>query len=265
MNKIETRPNPSFTILGKVGREISGFFSCKRIPETTEFSRLELVRTVEKEDLYTILRWASYSEVRRHLDPAPTVPSNWNNPEEISRCSAELWDYYQNKGEPEKIQPLLATDSSGKPLGVLTIRWYGDPYVPVGRRIASIERLIINPQMWRRGIGTKLMTAAIDFAFNKYKGYYHSQGAKSIRAWLLTDKRASPWERNFNFLRRLGFQAVKDEAHWSEYKKKRQIKPHDERDALWMEVYPQWFRDASLTLEEKGIDVKPASLKLVGY
>lgn len=260
--RIETRQNPSFTILGKVREEICGFLR-KKIPETRESSKLELVRTVEEEDIYTILRWASNSEVRRHLDPAPTVPSNWSNPEEISRCSAELWYYYQNKGEPKKIQPLLAADFLGEPLGVLTIRWHGDPYVPVGRRIASIERLIVDPEMWRKGIGTKLMATAIDLAFNEYKGYSHSQGAKSVRAWIMTDKLASPWERNYNLLRRLGFQVVNDEAHWLEYKRRRRIESYDEkRDALWMEVYPQWFRDALLILKEEGIDAKPASLKL---
>lgn len=227
-----------------------------------ERSKVVEIRGIKAKDYPYVISWVSHPEVQKHLSPVPKVPDNWRNNLEVAESMAEISDYYNNKGEPRKIKPLVAVNVLGEPLGVLTIRWRADPYVPVNERIASIERLIVDPRYQRRNIGRVLMVSAIEYAFNDYRGYTF-QPAQEIRIWVMTDAKARPWDRNVEFFREMGFQTVppKHDAegklitpHWKEYQEARKDMPYDGRDATWYQVLPDWYRRQKLNSEKlKGI------------
>lgn len=186
------------------------------------------IRGVQAEDLLPILRWSQDAETRAHLDPAPDLPKDWNNPEAVRDATQKLEVYYRNQDEPKNITPIVAVNKLENPVGALTIRWRGDPYVPRDKRIASIERLIVDPQVRGKGVGTELMVEALELAFNKYQGYSDS-GAREVRLWVMTDRQAGDINKNINFFRRFGFQVLG--GNWKEFAAKRGIET--ERDAMW--------------------------------
>src|SRR3989344_1223168 len=126
--------------------------------------------------LKSILKWASDKKTRGHLDPPPGLPRpdekgevdhivpNWGNQNEVNEAIAELARYYYNKAKPQNITPLLALNKESYPLGVLTIRWKGDPYNPYVR-VAGIETFIVNPRLQHRGIGKTLFATAVEHVF----------------------------------------------------------------------------------------------------
>jgi len=205
--------------------------------------------------LRSILEWTSDSQTRGHLDPAPGIPvynkvgeiidhrsPNFENKDDVDRAVAELATYYFNKGKPHKIKPLLAVNisPSGREdlTGVLTLRWKGDPYVPTGHDIASIERLIVAPKKRVKGVGTKLAATAIEYAFNIHKGYGkepENKGAEEIRTWIMTDRLAGDYSININFFFHLGFKFLRSPyGHWSEYAKL--INEKSDREAIWLSL-----------------------------
>lgn len=197
---------------------------------------IEKIRNVQIEDISKILQWASDPETRRHLDPAPDIPKDWNNPDEVRQATQKLELYYRNQEQgseqPRNITPLVAVDKSGNPVGVLTIRWRGDPYVPRDKRIASIERLIIDPNTRNKGIGTQLLSEAIELCCYTYTGYSGGNGAREVRLWVMSDKEAGDYTKNINFFRRFGFQVLA--GNWKEYAAKRGIDTN--RDAMWFSL-----------------------------
>lgn len=198
------------------------------------------IRRIKRPDVINILRWSANPETRRHLDPAPKLPKDWSNSEGVQDAVDELWDYYRNFGEPNKISPLVAANKFGPPIGVTTIRWHGDPYVPIGQGIASIERLIVNPEFCRKGIASELMASALHLAFDVYKGYKtkeepEGRGAKEIRAWVMADKEAGEYSRNINLMSKFGFRVVQGvNRHWRDYAQRRGIETN--RDAFWFSL-----------------------------
>lgn len=223
--------------------------------------------------LQTILQWSCDEETRKHLDPAPGVSTyndkgeitasripNWRNQHEVDNAIADLARYYFNWGEAQKITSLLAKDQKGKLLGVATIRWKGDPYVEPNPRVASIERLIVDPALKRKGIGTTLVATAVEIAFHK-RQYDDRKGgkiwAREVRAWIMSDELAGQWQNNFSFFRKLGFRIYK-RAHWPEFAAGRDIQTN--RDAIWLSILPKWFEDAkikhNLTICDK-IEIAP--------
>lgn len=215
--------------------------------------------TPEVKDTYdilkTIMKWSSDEKTRKHLDPAPgvpvfdengkeidTIPPDWNNADNVDCSIADLAKYYFNAGEPQKITPMVSINKLNKPVGVVTIRWKGDPYNPE-RRIAGIERLIVDPRLRGYGKGTELVCEAIEYIL-EHKAYETEKGEKiwasEIRIWVMTDKQASPWDNNFRFFRKFGFQPVPYYPQWKEYAEKRGFETKG-RDAVWMQLKPSWY------------------------
>lgn len=210
--------------------------------EIEERAKIERIRGIREEDLGLILQWAADSTVRGHLDPAPRVPENWDDPVQIEDAVTELRNYYNNFGEPVKTMPFIGENKFKEAVTVGTLRWRGDPYVPVNARTASIERVIVKPELQGRGIGTMLLATMIEFALVKtqiYRGY----PAKEVRVWVMTDKIASPWEKNIDFVRQFGFKPVPGESQWKEYAEKRGLDAAG-RDALWYRLNPDWYQKA---------------------
>lgn len=221
--------------------------------------KIEQIRDVRRDDIKSVLEWASNPEVRKHLVPAPRVPNSWNNRRQVQEAVDRYAEYLNNKGEPEKITPSLAVDASDNPLAIAVIRWRGDPYVPAHERIASLEGLIVDPRRQGKLVGTTFVSTLIELMFDGYKGYSGSRGAKEIRAWVMNDKQASPWQQNFDFFRRLGFQVVPTDKHWKEYVETRgmedQLAEEERgRDALWLQLLPGWYEKAKA---EKPEIIKP--------
>ncbi|MCL4352917.1 GNAT family N-acetyltransferase [Patescibacteria group bacterium] len=208
--------------------------------ERQERSRVAEVRSIELGDMQHILKWiAADPEIRKHLDPVPSLPKNWADTNEVSACCVELWNYYTNSGEPKKITPLAAVNPLGELLGVETLRWRGDPSVDLASGIASLERLIVRPESQRCGVGTTLVATALEYAFYRHRGY-GGKGAREVRAWVMSDERAGSWSRNYQFFRGLGFQIVPSVPHWPEYAEKRGIKT--DRDAIYLRETPEFYK-----------------------
>ncbi len=202
--------------------------------------------------LQTIIKWTLDEETRGHLDPVPGIPivnedheiiahnpPDTKNKDELDMAVADLAKYYFNKGEPHKIRPLMAFAKDTKEeelLAVLTLRWRGDMYIPKGKqKIASIERLIVNPDKRKQGIGYVFVSQAINYAFFKHKGY-KGDGADEIRAWVMTDRVASNYQINLNlFINKLGFKVLNSPyASWKDYA--RIIGEKTDRNALWLSL-----------------------------
>lgn len=212
--------------LGRPDREPS--------PERHEVSR---IRRVRSEDLNQILRWFANPQSSAHIDPVPELPQNWNDNTQVFEALRKLEAYYRNieDGEesPNKILPIVAINAFNEPIGANTLRWRGDKYAPVGRRIASLERMIVNPDLQEHGVGTTLLIADHIIAFDLYRGY-NGRGASELRAWVMTDRAAGNYSRNINFLRKLNWSPVPGEkVMWSDFAEMRGI--HTDREAMW------WF------------------------
>jgi len=239
------------------------------------------VRRLQQSDISHILRWAADKETRGHLDPPPTIPFSWelNKPEtwiekgeEYQEAVKELSLYYRNltkdprqmtdyerdrinvSRESAKITPLVAVNDNDEPLGALTLRWRGDPYVPEHKRIASFERVIVNPDEHyrRKGTGTLLYTKALDYAFEHG---YERKGANEVRAWVLVDDEAGFFHKNITMLENIGFSIIPDRRNkdWRSYKKARNMDTVDNRQAYWYQIHKETWREVkekSLKLQE---------------
>jgi GNAT superfamily N-acetyltransferase len=205
-------------------------------PERYEIAK---IRPIEEEDYLHILHWTSDPETASHLVPPPEIPQNWKREDEVDQAVEKLGRYYRNYDEKDesdqtKVTPLVAENALGTPLGVETIRWRGDPYVPKWKGIASVERLVVdpNPDVRRQGVGSELMVAALYVAFEKYTGY-NGQGATQVRAWVMTDAQAGDYSKNINFMHKLGFDILQgNDITWERYCAKRGM-DSEGRNAIW--------------------------------
>lgn len=216
--------------------------------------------------LKTIILWAADPETRGHLDPAPGIPvftnegkiidhrvPDFRKQEEIDQAIAHLARHYFNGGGPQDVAPIISVNPANDDelLAVAVVRWK-DRLIPKGERIASIEGLIVDPKQRRKGVGLRLITSVIDFAFYKYKGYARhlgGLGARQIRAWVMADELAGNYSANLNFFeRKLGFHKMEGRrSDWQDYAS--MLGEETERNAYW------------LHLEEKGWKTVKAKLK----
>lgn len=200
------------------------------IPEGKEPIEIYGVRLVQPKDLLRILRWFDDPETQRHLSPLPKVPQDWSDPNQVTEGQVDLANYYSNQGEPKKITSLAAVNEKDKVLGVVTIRWKGDPWKgdpPEGERIASIERLLVNPKIRGRGIGERLIDEALEEIFGR-KNY------PEARTWIMSDEEAPGWGRIVEFFtNKFGFEELlHPDRSWAKYQERRGMEP-DGRDAKW--------------------------------
>lgn len=209
------------------------FFSPTKPEGPREEIEVKIIRELADKDYMRILEWFSHPEVQGHLDPLPQLPEDWNNEDQVRSAILKLHEYYINFGEPGKIAAIVAANIKDKALGAATIRWRGDPWLPRGHKIASIERLIVNPRIQGRGIGSKLSDEAerITFVERDYP---------EIRAWVFTDRQAGEDRggRNLRFFTKRGYEILRGENYrWSDYAKKRDLGENSEnREALWLSL-----------------------------
>lgn len=199
-----------------------------------ERARVFKVRDIQRGDLPYILRWSSNPSVRKHLEPPPKLPEDWNDSEQVQQALQGLVAYYNNYGEPSKVKILISMNPFGEPIAVSTIRFRGDPYVPSGSGKVAVERVIVDPDVQNYGVGTTHMVTTIEYTF--------ANGASEIRLWVMTDRLASPYEKNLEFFRKFGFQVVPGHPHWREYAEKRGIREYSDRDAQWLSLKPDWYQ-----------------------
>lgn len=201
---------------------------------TAERARVVKLRGIQDNDLEFIAKWVADSETRKHLDFAPEPPKDCRDKTGVEAYVDKFRYYYRNKDEdPKKITPLVAINAALEPVGVLTIRWRGDPYVPKDKRIASIETFMTNPELRHKGIGKQTFSAALDIIFNEYKGY-GGEAAREVRLWIFTDEIAGDYSTDINFVRKYGFENLP--GNWKEYAEKRQINNVGNRDAMWFKL-----------------------------
>lgn len=199
-----------------------------------ERARVVKVRDILREDLPYILRWSSNPLVRNHLEPPPKLPEDWNNSEQVREALQGLVAYYNNYGEPNKVKTLISMNPFAEPIAVSTIRLRGDPYVPSGSGKVAVERVIVDPDVQNYKVGITHMATTIEYAF--------ANGAREIRLWVMTDRLASPYEKNLGFFRKFGFQVVSGHPHWREYAERRKIREYRDRDAQWLSLKPEWYQ-----------------------
>lgn len=195
--------------------------------EPTEGSIVKTIRPLEGKDLIRILPWFADPNTQRHIKPLPKLPADFSNSNQLMEAVRDIGNYYDNKGEPNKITPLVAVNEKDKPLAVVTIRWRADPWVPEGgHKRAGIERLVVNPRIRRKGIGDTLTSEAERMAFvdRKYP---------VIKAWVLTDETAQDLSA-FIFFRDRGYKVdTGPRRHWKEYAEMRGIDDVG-GDELWL-------------------------------
>jgi hypothetical protein len=212
------------------------------------------------------------SDTSGHLDPLPGVlvpdgdeedyrEPNWKDAKEVDIAIAELAKYYFNKGQPEKMLPFFSVDQKNQLIGVGTIRWRGDKYVPKDQRIASIERVIVNPDKRDKGSGLRLVSCMIDYAFEHYQGYQFNQGAKEIRTWIMSDRQAGNYSRNETFFsEKLGFEMMKGlgeagrYADWKAYANEK-LNLKTNRNARWWKLTKEKWDEV-----RKNLILKPCKI-----
>lgn len=197
------------------------------------------IRRVQRTDLKYILNWLSDPETRKHLSPLDEVKDIPQSEAGRMDAIAHLADYYfDNRGKPQKIGPLVALDGQKTPLGAVTMRWSEDPYIGDRPRTAGLERLVVDPKLRRRGVGTSLIKRALEIAFSEGEGApYKGRGADEVRLWVMARKGGEmvpDYHQNIEFFRGFGFRTVPGDPEWGAYAKKKGL-PIDEGDeAYWM-------------------------------
>lgn len=221
------------------------------MPESEQGSKVNAIREIQEKDLFRVLQWFSDPETQGHLDPLPKLPKEWSDENEVLASIVDLAKYYDNQGEPEKITALAAVNAKDKALGVATIRWRGDPWVPQGHKIASIERVLVNSKIRGKGIGNQLMDAAELKAFDE-------RGFKEVRVWVMTDDQAGPDKggRNLYFFRERGYEIIRGTNYsWRKYAELRGLGENAEnREALWLSL-----KSEDWAAREKGRQIKNPS------
>lgn len=229
----------------------------QREAERRERAQVTRIRNIQSGDLPFVLRWVADPNVQGHLAPLPQLPQDWNNQAQLEEALQKLGGYYNNvkektgeQDDPHKITPLVAANKDGDPVGVLTLRWRGDPYVPAYQRIAAGERLIVDPALTHLGIGTELLTVGLVVAFERYRGYSGARPAQEFRLWMMTDRQAGDYSINYNlFHNKFGFQTVQG-GDWQDYIVRRDMSPDDssDREARWLSLKEEgWqkFKEAN--------------------
>lgn len=223
---------------GTFGDVIKRVFNLSPKPEDPQSESKEPIkvvgfRPVKESDYPRILEWLSDPETLGHLSPKPQLPEDWTDKDQVDKTLYKLHEYYINfnpdlkSAEPENIMALVAANEKDKPLGVLTIRWRGDPWMPKGHKIASIERVVVNPKIQRRGIGTQLIEKALGVIFDE-------RDYQEVRAWIMTDEIAGNWQKNFEFFNKFGFDRFPHpDSDYEKYCKKRGIVDPEGRTKAW--------------------------------
>lgn len=198
------------------------------------------IRGIQGSDMLHIAHWVADPETRRHLDFAPEPPMDWTDKGAVEVYLGQFENHYRNIGHdpknpenPKKITPIVVINSLGEPISVSTIRWRGDPYVPKDRKIASIEGVIVDPELRHMHIGTQNVSAALDITFCISK-VYSGEPAREVRAWVFTDDQAGDFSVNIKFFRQFGFENLG--GNWREYASKREISNVGNRDAQWFKL-----------------------------
>lgn len=175
-------------------------------------SRVERVDNLISEvDIETFYGWFQNEESSRHFDPKFTT---------LEECK----EYYR---QPDSVF-LVARNFDGEPIGVLTVK--KDPFIKEERKVAYIEKMIVNPKLKNKGIGTVLLSTTLDHLFGKD----NQDGWEECRAWIMTDKQSGSWWDNYYFfINNAGFQIVNDYPLWSQYSREVDGKEVD-REALWL-------------------------------
>lgn len=224
------------------------------------------------EQLKTILSWSADSQSFGHLEPPPGIVYHLSDDRGIwvsetgeeskgfprsqvevhkdnmghdivydyksDQAIAKIAKYYFNSGFPSKITPLIAKADDGQIRGVLTIRWRGDPFIPKWEsRIAAIETLIVDPEHKREGIGNRLVSTALERAFDFG---YDEKGAREVRAWIMQDEMAGDWLPNWKFFTKLKFKGHREQ--WTDYAKKRGLES-ERGEALWFILKKETYDD----------------------
>lgn len=240
--------NPMEKLTRTVLKMLPGEGTIFEIIDPKEYIRIEKIREIKEEDINHVMRWFQDEQTKRHLDPVP-------------QSLEELTKYYLEQGQEGKITTLVAANFKDKPLGAVTIRWRGDPWVPESKhKRAGIERLVVNPRIRGRGVGTRLADEA-------EKMIFMDREYPEVRAWVMTDKIAADLS-SFNFFRDRGYQAVQGErTHWREYAEKRNIpNATKERDAIWFSLKKEDWQERAKKKEletpnDKAINQSPGSGK----
>lgn len=217
--------------------------------------QIERIKTkVERADLIQILDWFSNPHLAKHIALARNLPENFDptNEDDVRACLPVVESYYTNDGKPGEITTMIAENSSQKTIGAITIRWIGTgrwpgaEHIPAGKQRANLESLMVNPDLWGHGIGTRLTATAIEHAFTS--NYYDGKPANEIRGWVLEDPGENGWGRSYYILSTLGFQPARDYTIWGEIV--RRHVPEDlkdqfsQKEALWFLLRRKWYERA---------------------
>lgn len=207
-------------------------------PDSSDGGKEEIqvtsIRPIDERDYPRILEWCSDPETQGHLVPLPQLPDDWTDKDQVNKTLYKLHEYYINLGEPEKITALTAENQKHKALAVVTIRWRGDPWRTRGHRnISSVERLVVNPNIRGKRVGSQLMDEAERIAFV-------DREVPEIRAWVMTDEKAGADRggKSLRFFQKRGYDYVRGENYrWSDYAKKRGLGENSEgREGVWVSL-----------------------------
>ncbi|HMS22933.1 MAG TPA: hypothetical protein PKA38_04210 [Candidatus Levybacteria bacterium] len=205
-----------------------------------EKSRVEAVRRFNFEDTENVLRLMD-EEALGHLSPTPYVP-NWEDPRDIRKAVGEFYNYSINLGDDsKKFIPTVAVNPMGEVIAFAGMRLRGDPFVPAGRRIASLERLVVGQEHRQHDVATIFVASlAQDMFTNGHYGQNSDFPAVEIRAWTMEDEKAGDWRRNHSFMKKMGFQPIPD-SNWPDYRAKRGIPDDGRGNATQWKLKPEIF------------------------
>ena len=160
------------------------------------------------EDINAIMDWAIHPEVAGHIYQLESGP-----PELYKNRWGAYLEYYRGIKDDEGRDIInsrastaffKAVNKEGKMIAVSTIRWKEVPFVRRGRT-AYWERLIVDPDLLGKRIGTAFGIEILDNAFYKADAY-DGQPATEVRVTTYVDRIAQGFDRNELFLRRFGFE-----------------------------------------------------------
>lgn len=208
---------------------------------TPGFSEIKEIRMVINEsEIDHILRWAVDRETSLHLDPPPINPEDVFNADAVAEARRGLREYY----EDPNIIPFLAVDHDDNPIAVVSMRPEGDEFIKnqSKHRTPVLERLIVDPNRRRQGIGADLSASAISYMFKNFRGYADNngtpKGAACIYAWAM---QKGDWRKNIEFFQSLGFDPI---GSWRRYAIKNGHAESYKDNAFFFALKSSWFNEA---------------------